>query len=141
MCSYKVDLSNVKIPKGYSNRTIQLYFWVGLVSAIALRAIIIADYYNDYVARILFYLGVIGYMAFFAHRYRIAKRRAGVLNELELLNKIEKYETLTKEDIDGLKYIIWSLSVSKERLNYLIIIVFSMIAIMVSIILDLKYLI
>ena len=135
MCSYKVDLSNVKIPKGYGNRTIQLYFWVGLVSAIALRAIIIADYYNGYVARMLFYLGVIGYMAFFAHRYRIAKRRANVLNKLELLEKIENHERLTKKDIDGLKYIIWSLSVSKERLNYLIIIV-----LMISIILDLRYL-
>ncbi|AKB85009.1 hypothetical protein MCMEM_0956 [Methanococcoides methylutens MM1] len=79
-------------------------------------------------------------MAFFAHRYRIAKRRASVLNELELLDKIEKHETLTKKDIDGLKYIMWSLSVSKERLNYLIIIIFSMIAIMISIILDLRYL-
>lgn len=141
MCSYKIDLPNVKIREGYSNRTIQLYFWVSLVSAIALRVIIIADYYNGHIARLLFYLGVIGYMAFFAHRYRIANRRAGVLNELELLDKIEKKEELTKKDIDGLKYIMWSLSVSKKRLKYLIIIVFSMIAIMISIILDLKHLI
>ena len=138
MGSCKINLSGVKIPKGYSNRTISLYFWVGLVSAIALRAIIIADYYNDYVARILFYLGVIGYMAFFAHRYRIAKRRTNVLNELELLDKIEKREILTEKDLEGLKYIIWSLSVSKERLNYLLIITFSIIAIVVSLIMDMR---
>jgi len=44
MGSCKINLSGVKIPKEYSNRTISLYFWVGLVSAIALRVIIIADY-------------------------------------------------------------------------------------------------
>ncbi len=138
MGSCKINLSGVKIPKGYSNRTISLYFWVGLVSAIALRVIIIADYYNDHVARMLFYLGVIGYMVFFAHRYRIAKRRTNVLNELELLDKIEKREILTEKDLEGLKYIIWSLSVSKERLNYLLIITFSIIAIVVSLIMDMR---
>jgi len=54
----------------------------------------------------LFYLGVMGYMAFFAHRYRIAKRRTNILNELELLDKIEKREVLTEKDLEGLKYII-----------------------------------
>jgi len=39
-------------------------------------------------------------MAFFAHRYRIAKRRTKVLNELELLEKIDKREPLTEKDLE-----------------------------------------
>ncbi|MDW7732583.1 MAG: hypothetical protein SCH66_09180 [Methanolobus sp.] len=125
------------IPQGYSLRRIQFYFWVGLVSAILLRLIIIADYYNGIMAKALFYLGVMGYLVFFAHRYHIATRRVGVLRNLELLKKVEEKRPLSDQDYEGLEYIMWSLSVSKERLNYLVIFAFSILAIAGSLMLDL----
>ncbi|WP_407356180.1 hypothetical protein [Methanolobus sp. WCC5] len=125
------------IPQGYSLKRIRFYFWIGLLSAIFLRLIIIADYYNGSLSKILFYLGVLGYLAFFAHRYRIATRRVGVLKNLNLLDKVENRTPLSEEDYHGLQYIIWSLSVSKERTNYLMIFAFSIIAIILSLAFDL----
>ncbi|WP_292469623.1 hypothetical protein [Methanolobus sp.] len=131
------SINSINIPEGYSLKRIQFYFWLGLVSAIFLRLIIIADYYSGVISKVLFYLGVIGYLVFFAHRYHIATRRVSVLRNLELLKKIENRTPLTENDYHGLQYIMWSLSVSKERMNYLVIFAFSIIAIVLSLALDL----
>ena len=133
------NANNIHVPEGYSLRRIQFYFWLGMFSAIFLRLIIIADYYNGILAKALFYLGVIGYLVFFAHRYHIATRRVSVLTNLELLKKIESRTSLNEEDYQGLEYIMWSLSVSKERMNYLVIFAFSIIAIALSLALDLGF--
>ena len=85
------------------------------------------------------YLGVLGYIWFFAHRCHIAKRRFGVIKDLNLLGKIQTQEPLTEKDFEGLNYIMWSISVSKERLNYLVILTFSTIAIILSLVLDLGF--
>jgi hypothetical protein len=137
MAQMVTKLNSIDIPKGYSLKRIQLYFWIGLVSAIFLRLIIIADYYSGTLSKIFFYLGVVGYLVFFAHRYHIAKRRLSVLKNLELLEKIENKISLNEEDYHGLQYIIWSLSVSKESINYLVIFAVSIIAIILSLALDL----
>ena len=79
----------------------------------------------------------LGYLWFFGHRYHIAKRRFNVIQELDILTKIQKREQLSEKDFEGLNYVLWSLSVSKERLNYLVIFIFSVIAIVISLILDL----
>ncbi len=71
------------------------------------------------------------------HRYHIAKRRFSVIKDLELLKKIRNQQKLSEKDIKGLDYLLWSLSVSKERSNYLVISVFSVISIVLSLVLDL----
>ncbi len=130
-------LNSIHVPEAYGMKRIQFYFWVGMISAIFLRLIIIADYYNGILAKTLFYLGVLGYLVFFAHRYHIATRRVSVLKDMELLEKIENKTPLSDDDYRGLQYIMWSLSVSKERMNYLVIFAFSIIAIILSLALDL----
>ena len=129
-------LSDNSIPPGYSMFVIKLFFWVGLISALLFRLVIIADHFSDFSARVLWYLGVFGYLFFFIHRYNIAKRRFNVIKELDILEKIQKRKTLTDTDYRALNYVLWSISVSKERLNYLIIFVFSIIAIIISLMLD-----
>ncbi|MDK2825493.1 hypothetical protein SAMN04488589_0029 [Methanolobus vulcani] len=137
MAETVANLNTIHVPEGYSLKRIQFYFWLGLFSAVFLRLIIIADYYNGILSKALFYLGVLGYLVFFAHRYHVATRRVEVLRNLELLSKIESRTPLSEEDYHGLQYIMWSLSVSKERMNYLVIFAFSVIAIVLSLALDL----
>jgi hypothetical protein len=102
-----------------------------------LRSIIIADYYSVFWGKAIWYLGITGYLWFFAHRYRVARRRFGVIKDLNLLEKIRTRKKLSEKDYEGLEYLLWSLSVSKERANYYVISVFSVIAIALSLILDL----
>ncbi|MCL7411704.1 MAG: hypothetical protein M8350_07870 [Methanosarcinaceae archaeon] len=136
MKEFESSSANVRIPKGYSVTNIKLYFWIGIISAIFLRAILITDHYSSLLSNLMWYMGVIGYLIFFAHRYDVAKRRYNVIKNLRLLEKIEMRQPLTEEDFDGLDYIMWSLSVSKERLNYLAIFILSIVAILLSLMLD-----
>ncbi|MBW6518622.1 MAG: hypothetical protein K0A89_09005 [ANME-2 cluster archaeon] len=138
MTEFESDRARVKMPKGYRMSVIKRYFWVGLISALLLRLVIIADHYGDIYARVLRYRGVSGYLWFFAHRYHIGKRRSGVIKDLELLEKIERREPFTEEDFEGLNYVMRSLSMSRERMNYLVIFAFSVIAIMLSPALDFR---
>ncbi|AKB76926.1 hypothetical protein MSHOH_0443 [Methanosarcina horonobensis HB-1 = JCM 15518] len=116
---------------------INLYFWVGLISAILLRSIIVADHYSIFWGKAIWYLGVAGYLWFFTHRYHIAKRRFGVIKDLNLFEKVRTRQKLSEKELEGLEYLLWSLSVSKERANYFVISVFSVIAIALSLSLDL----
>lgn len=40
-----------EIPRGYGMPVINMYFWIGVVSAILLRSIIIADHFSIFWAR------------------------------------------------------------------------------------------
>ena len=137
MTEFKSETPTLEIPRGYGMPVINLYFWVGLVSAILLRGIIIADHYSVFWGKAIWYLGVAGYLWFFTHRYHIAKRRFSVVKDLSLLEKVRARQKLSEKDLEGMEYLLWSLSVSKERANYLVISVFSVIAIALSLSLDL----
>lgn len=140
MTEFKSETPTFEIPHRYGVPVINLYFWIGLISAILLRGIIIADHYSVFWGKAIWYIGVAGYLWFFTHRYHIAKRRFGVVKDLDLLEKVRSRQKLSDKDLEGLEYLLWSLSVSKERANYLIISVLSIVAIMASLSLDLEIL-
>ncbi|MDQ1275366.1 MAG: hypothetical protein QG610_939 [Euryarchaeota archaeon] len=137
MSEINSETPRFEIPRGYGMPVINMYFWIGLVSAILLRSIIIADHYSVFWGKTIWYIGVAGYLWFFTHRYHIAKRRFGVVQDLNLLEKVRTRQKLSEKDLEGLEYLLWSLSVSKERANYFIISVFSVLAITLSLSLDL----
>ena len=136
MSEINSETSGFKIPRGYGMPVINMYFWIGLVSAILLRSIIIADHYSVFWGKTIWYIGVAGYLWFFTHRYHIAKRRFGVIKDLGLLEKVKTRQKLSEKELEGLEYLLWSLSVSKERANYWIISLFSVVAIALSLSLD-----
>lgn len=137
MNEFESETSTFEVPRGHRMLVINLYFWIGLISAILLRAIIIADHYSIFWGKAIWYIGVSGYLFFFMHRYHIAKRRLGVVKDLDLLEKVRNRQKFSDKDLEGLEYLLWSLSVSKERVNYLIISVLSVVAIIASLGLDL----
>ncbi|MBU0580092.1 MAG: hypothetical protein KKA19_02855 [Candidatus Margulisbacteria bacterium] len=124
------------IPVGYTPFVINFYFYIGLIAALLLRATLLAGFFSTNIAKLCWYFGIIGYMLFFMHRNRIAQRRSDVIKNLNLLNKIKSGKPLHKVDYEGLYYVLWSLSVSKERLNYLFIQIFSLIAVIIALIMD-----
>jgi|GEM_PF-448487 len=140
MIELKSETLIFEVPHQYGKPVISLYFYIGLVSAILLRSIIIANHYSIFWGKAIWYIGVVGYLWFFTHRYHIAKRRFDVVKNLDLLEKVRNRQKLSDKDLEGLEYLLCSLSVSKERANYLIISALSIIAIIVSLSLDLEIL-
>jgi len=126
----------IEIPVGTTSFMIQAYFFLGILSAFSLRAILIANHYYPPLAKFFWYFGIIGYLIFFMHRYEIAQRRYRIIKKLDLLDKIEGCTALDPDVKKALKYVLWSVSISKERLNYMIISAFSVVAIAIALMLD-----
>jgi len=114
---------------------IRLFFIIGIISATSIRLIAIFNRFDPAISRILWYIGVIGYIFFFWYRFKIALKRRKVVNENDLINKL-KTGTLEEEDTENIEYLLNSLVKSKEIFNYIYIFLLSIIAIIIDICLE-----
>ncbi len=116
------------VPRG----VIYLFFALGLLSAVAFRAIVIAQHLDPSWVRSLWYTGTIGYLLFFFYRFYISRKRKGAIERFGLEGKV-KESRLSEEDREVLLYLLGSLRRSPEDLNYCIIFALSVVAILVDI--------
>lgn len=115
-------------PKEVPPYIIYGFFLTGLMSSICFRILPVANHLWPESFRPIWYVGVIGYCLFFLYRYRITLKRRRTIIGMDLLAKL-KADNLGTDDREAIRYILSSLTVSKEGLNYLIIFVLSVIAI------------
>jgi len=104
-------------------------FWLGLTTAIAIRALIVLSHINPGWVRPVWYFAVLGNFLFFYYRYQISAKRKRVIRQHHLIEKISEQRSLSDSDRQMLIYILNSIKTSPEHLNYLIIFFFSLIAI------------
>ena len=113
------------------------FFVIGLISAIAFRAIIVFQHLEPSWVRPVWYAGIIGYVFFFLYRYRITKKRKKAIDDFELIDKVKANACLTEEDREIVLYLLSSIKSSPEDLNYAIIFILSILAILADILLTL----
>lgn len=106
---------------------------IGIISAIAFRVIIVLERIEPNWVRPVWYVGVIGYMVFFLYRYYISERRKNAVQRFELIEKIKTNACLRGEDREVLIYLLSSIKKSPENINYLIIFILSILAILADI--------
>ncbi len=121
--------SQSAVPSRFPAWVTWLAFAVGLTGAISLRLILIAKAYRPELVRLLWYVGVCGNMIFFMFRAFITQRRRHLIASLRLREKLREEDSLCPADYEALRYLVESLYISKERWNYLIIFVCSVLAI------------
>ena len=112
-----------------------LIFFVGIIATLAYRIIIILNYYSSLLVAISWYVGTIGFIWYFAHRYRVQNYHASLIREKKLTEKICK-NNLTKDDCDALSYILKSTSSSKAKWNSIAIFILSAIALIYAVVFD-----
>ena len=105
------------------------YFVLGLATAIAFRALIVIDHVQPTWVRPVWYFGVLGNLVFFFHRFRISEKRKRAVTEYELIEKIQSRAELSSMDREVIVYLLRSIKLSPENINYLIIFLFSFLAI------------
>ncbi|MBN2655056.1 MAG: hypothetical protein JXR79_08120 [Nitrospirae bacterium] len=106
-----------------------LFFILGLISAVAFRAVIIIQHIEPAWIRPVWYLGACGYLFFFYYRYWIAKKRKKAVQDFNLIEKLKSNACLTDEDRDVVLYLLGSLKASPEDKNYAVIFAMSIFAI------------
>lgn len=112
------------------------FFVIGLISAIAFRAIIVFQHLEPSWVRPVWYAGIIGYIFFFLYRYRITKKRKKAIDDFQLIDKVKANACLTEEDREIVLYLLSSIKSSPEDLNYAIIFILSILAILADILLS-----
>jgi len=125
-----------KAPHVVSKNLIYGFFVLGLVSAIAFRAIIVFQRLEPAWIRPVWYTGTVGYFLFFLYRYIITRRRKRAIREFELIEKVKANACLTDQDRELVLYLLQSVNSSLEDVNYAIIFLLSVIAIVADIILS-----
>ena len=112
-----------------------LIFFIGIIATLAYRIIIILNYYSSLLVEISWYIGTIGFIWYFAHRYRVQNYYAGLIQDKKLSEKIYRNK-LTEDDRDALLYILKSTSSSKAKWNSIAIFILSAVALAYAVVAD-----
>jgi hypothetical protein len=118
-----------KDPRIASNYKIYGAMALGMATAVAFRALIIITHLRPDWVRPVWYFAVLGNFLFFWHRYRITQQRKRVIQDHQLIAKIQSAAILSGADREALTYLLQSIKLSPENINYLIISIFSLVAI------------
>ena len=105
------------------------FFILGLISAIAFRAIIVIQRLGPAWIRPVWYTGTIGYFFFFLYRYIITQKRKRAIKEFQLIEKVKTNACLTEKDREIVLYLLTSVKYSLEDINYAIIFLLSVLSI------------
>ncbi|MCB2183931.1 MAG: hypothetical protein KQH63_18030 [Desulfobulbaceae bacterium] len=114
---------------------INTFFVVGLISALSFRSLMALKDLQPEMFRLVWYVGLIGYLLFFAFRYTISIKRKRAIADYNLIPKLQEGAPLSADDRQVVSYLLSSLQKSRENLNYLFIFATSGLAIVLDILL------
>ncbi len=111
-------------------------FLLGIIATIAYRIIIILNNYSSTWVEISWYIGTIGFVWYFIHRWRVENRRDLLIEQLELARKVEEGQNLTPDEKNALVYILKGLKTSLAKWNYIAIFILSALALIYGVYMD-----
>lgn len=113
-----------------------VFFIIGLVATIAIRAVTVLMHLNPVYAKLAWYIGVGGFLLFFVYKFRVNQARSEAIGRGSLVDKINSRQQLTQEDYNVISAILCALSSKKERINYLFIFILSALALVLAVYMD-----
>ncbi len=113
------------------------FFWSGIIATLSYRAVIVLTYFDPLWVKVAWYIGTIGFIIYFGHRYSIQKKKAELVEDLHLIKAIEDAKEINEEKTEALCYLVNTSLTSKSRWNSMFIFVTSILALIIGIILDL----
>ncbi len=111
------------------------FFWAGIIATIAYRIIIILDFYSPSWIRIAWYIGTIGFVLYFGHRFDIARKKVKLIQNYKLVEAIDNSDIDPQKKL-ALHYLAKTTVTSKSRWNAAIIFLLSLIALLIGIFID-----
>jgi len=92
--------------------------------------------YSHFWTQLFWYIGTVGFIVYFIHRYEISETRAKLIRENNLEKKIKELQGLSEEEKSAIQYIFSTLQSSKEKWNYIFIFATSILALVMGFYLD-----
>lgn len=112
------------------------FFWAGIIATIAYRIIIILNIYSPLWVKVFWYIGTIGFILYFGHRYDIARKRAKLIKDYNLIETVQQADCIDTQKKEALYYLVKTSLTSKSKWNSGFIFLLSLLALIVGIILD-----
>ena len=112
------------------------FFGAGIIATVAYRIIIVLNLYSPLWVKIAWYIGTIGFVLYFGHRYNIAKKRANLVRDYKLIEAVDKADCIDPQKKLALRYLVKTSLTSKSRWNAGIIFILSFAALLIGIFMD-----
>jgi len=112
------------------------FFWTGIIATIAYRIIVILNIYSALWVDIAWYIGTVGFILYFGHRYNVAKKRAELIKKYNLVGVVDKAECIEDDERTALHYLVQTSLTSKSRWNSAMIFILSVAALIIGVIMD-----
>ena len=118
------------------DNTSWLIIIIGLISTVAIRVVTILIDIDPILGKVAWYVGIVGFVIFFVYKYRVFKKRARIIENRHLVEKLDKKLFLELEDYEAMAIILCNIKSNRERINFLFIFISSFISLLVAIYFD-----
>lgn len=105
-------------------------FVLGILATLSYRLIVVFNHYSPALVQITWYLGTMGFVWYFSHRFRVENRRDRLITDLGLADKIKFKKPLSEAERTALVYVLEGLQTSLAKWNYITIFVLSALALL-----------
>ena len=92
--------------------------------------------YSPLWVKIAWYVGTIGFVLYFGHRFNVARKRAKLVKDYELVETVDKANCIDPQKKLALHYLVKTSLTSKSRWNSAIIFIVSLLALLMGIFID-----
>ncbi len=119
------------------NKTIKLsFFLIGIIATLAYRIIIVLNFYSPDWVKASWYVGTVGFILYFGHRFDAQRRRVKLISDYDLDKAVKKVKGIKPKQKEALNHVIRTTYTSKSRWNSAVIFILSVLALIVGIIFD-----
>jgi len=117
-------------------RSVRLFFFIsGIIATVAYRIIIVLNLYDSFFVKVSWYIGTVGFILYFGHRYDIARKRANLIKKYDLVKIVDDAD-IKKDEKQALHYLVQTTLTSKSRWNSAVIFFLTLVALVVAIVID-----
>lgn len=112
------------------------FFWAGIIATVAYRIIIVLNSYDPLWVKIAWYIGTVGFILYFGHRFDVARKRAKLVRDYNLVETVDKAQGIKPQNRVALRYLVKTSLTSKSRWNAAVIFILSVVALFIGIFMD-----
>ena len=112
------------------------FFLIGIIATLAYRIIIVLNFYSPNWVKISWYIGTVGFVLYFGHRFDAQRRRVKLIADYDLDKAVKKVKGIGPKQKEALIHVIRTTYISKSRWNSAVIFILSILALIVGIIFD-----
>ena len=134
--SQKTCINCSEFKRCQESRASWLFFIIGMIATIALRAVTVLADMDPWYGKIAWYIGVGGFFIFFIYKFKVDQARHSLIVKSQLMEKVFQGKSMAEEDRALISSILCSLSSNKDRINYFLIFASSALAIIAAVYFD-----